>query len=309
MSITSTEVLNQNRSEIPTQTVTNTGVGNLIAKCILTGNSVNIPPFTTLNERHNILADQSIGLKDAREFFLKYFAIGIRGSNCTGVDGLGVSTMKVNQHQPIDMNLFVSIPFACRPIDSDFDNVNRAKYRLRVIEEIGGVVYAFYYLKLINFENYDPRLLKIARDEDGNETSVPFIPVKDDLFNPKPVDFTSEGSVPTSNVYINSSAVLDCTLDQTALQELRNACLIKYNDEAYAAINEVALVYGADTQTDGRVGQNGIIRYTEVLSAVIAHFICERDARSASNNTRVTLAFDHGASEPMLIHVDPVTGP
>lgn len=307
MSISSTETTDQNRSEIPTQTVTNTGMGNLIAKCVLTGQNLNVPEFTTLNEKYGILADQSLGVKNGRDFFLKYFGVGIRGSNCTGVDSRGVSAMKVNQHQPIDMDLFVPIPMACRPINSDFDNVNRSKYRLRVVEDINGVAYAFYYLKLIDFSNYDPRLLKITRDENGNEIPVPFIPVKDDLFSPTPVDFTSEGSVPTSNVYINNSAILDCTLSQNDLQELRNACLIKFNDEAYASINEVSLAYGIDTQTDGQIGQGGVIRYTEVLSAIVAHYICERDARSARNNTEVRLAFDHGASEPMLVHTTPTT--
>lgn len=303
---TSPETLDQSRSEAPTQTVTNTGLGNLIAKCVQTGNNVTIPKHSTLNERYKILETESIGIKNGRDFYLKYFTVGIRGSNCVGTDELGVSTMKVNQHQPIDMNLFLSVPFAARPVDNDFDNVNRSKYRMRVVEnDVDGVLTAFYYLKLINFDNYDPSLLKITRDEDGNELTVPFVPVKDDLFDPTPVDFTSEGSVPTSNVYLNSSAILDCSLNSGDLQELRNACLRKFGDESYAAINEVGLAFGIDTQTDGQIGQGGVIRYAESMSTVIAHFVSERDARNARNNTRIQLAFDHGASDPMLLHSNP----
>lgn len=303
------ELKDRSRSERPVQTVTNTGYGNMIAKCIQTGEGFTLPEFTTLNEKFNVLKERSIGRKNSRDFFLRYFGVGVRGSHCDGVDSLGVTKLKVNQHQPIDGSLFTHIPMACRPLDEDFDNLTRKKYRMRVVEEINGVGYVFYYLKMINFDSYNPRVLKITRDDDGNENPVPFTPVKDDLFNPQPVDFTSEGSVPVSRTYINSSALLDCSLDDTDLAELRNACLVKFGDESYASISELCVCYGVDVQADGQIAEGATIRYDEVISAVVAHFICERDARSATTNRRVNLMLDHGASEPMLLHTTTITKP
>lgn len=302
MALSASEIQDQNRSEVPTQTTTNTAYGNIIMKCLATRQGFTLPKYTTLNERYNIMPEESIGPKMPTNFELKYFGVGIRGANCVGQNPLGVSIMKVNQHQPIDMNLFVHIPVACRPVDNDFDQVNRGKYRLRVVENgFDGQAYVFYYLRLINFDRYNPEVNKITRDENGNELPVPFVPSRDSLFNPQPATVTSEGSVPISNTYINSSAVLGCSFDQGDLQELANACQKKYGDSSYAAINETMICWGVDTQIDGTTGGGGTIRFTEVQSAVAAHFITERDARSALNNERLNMDFDHGASEPMLI--------
>jgi len=309
MALSATEIQDQNRSEVPTQTTTNTGWGNIIMKALATRQNFNLPRYTTLNERYNILADVSIGSKAAKDFELKYFGVGIRGANANGTDNMGVSRMKINQHQPIDMNLFLGIPFICRPINEDLDNVNRAKYRMRVVQNgYDGNSYVFYYLKLIDFTNYNPQVNKIVRDENGNEVATPHVPVRDDLFNPQPIDFTSEGSVPLSNTYLNSSAILGCSLNQNDLQELANACRILYNDASYAAINETMIAWGVDTQTDGVTGGAGVVRYTEVRSAVAAHYITERDARSALNNTMLNMDYDHGASEPMLLHTNATAG-
>ena len=303
MALSATDVQDQNRSEVPTQTNTNTGFGNMIGKCLATRQPFVLPRYTTLNERYNVLAEESIGPKHGKDFELKYFGIGVRGSNCNGTDANGVSKMKINQHQPTDMNLFVQIPFACRPLDDDFDNLNRAKYRMRVVENgYDGNAYAFYYIKLINFDRYNPEVSKITRDENGNELPVPYTPDRDSLFNPQPVDFTSVGSVPVSDTYLNYSGLLDCTLNAQDLQEIMNACRIKFNDAGYGSVSETCVYWGYDTVTDGRIGQGATIRYDEVMSCVASHFVTEKDGRNAQNNTEIELAYDHGASEPMLLH-------
>lgn len=305
MTISSAEAQDQNRSVVPTQTVTNTAFGNLIGKCCATNQKINLPQYVTLNERYNIMGEDSIGVKNGRDFELKFFGIGIRGSDCDGKTAIGTTKLKVNQHQPIDMNLFVPIPFIARPIANDLDNINRLKYRMRVIEVWpDGETYAVYYLKVINFDSYDPSVNKITRDDAGNENAKPYVPTKDDLFNPQPIDFTSVNAVPISDTYLNSSAILDCSLTQQDLNEIALACKGKFGDTSYASINEVMVAYGIDTQFDGQIAGGATIKYTEVLSAVAAHYVTERDGRNAITNTKVQLAYDHGASEPMLLHTN-----
>lgn len=309
MSLSANELQDQNRSEVPAQTVTNTSIGNLLNKCIATGQPLTIPQYTTLNEHYGILAEESLGLKQSRDFYLKYFGVGVRGSNCDGKDANGVTKLKVNQHQPIDANLFTPVPFICRPIDNDLDNFNRSQYRMRTIKEVNGIVYAFYWLKLINFDNYNPSENKITRDPvTGVESVKPLIHSKDDLDNPQPVDFTSTGTVPISDEYVNSSAILDCSLTQADLREMSLACKVYYNDAGYASINEVGIAYGIDTQNRGEIAGGGSIQYTEVASAVFAHYITERDGRNAMTNVKIQLAFDHGASAAMLLHSNSTQG-
>lgn len=303
--LSANELQDQNRTEVPAQTVTNTSIGNLLNKCIITGRPFDVPQYTTLNEKYKVLAEESLGQKNSRDFFLKYFGIGVRGSNCDGKDSNGVTKMKVNQHQPIDANLFTAVPFLARPVDNDLDNFNREKFRMRTVEARNGIPYAFYWLMLINFDNYNPSEKKITRDEvTGVEDVKPYIHRKDDLENPQPVDFTSVGSVPISNEYVNSSAILDCSLTQADLREISLACKIYYNDASYASINEVGVAYGIDTQNRGEIGGGGTIQYTEVASAIFAHYVTERDGRNALTNVKIQQAFDHGASAPMLLHTN-----
>lgn len=308
MAISGAEVQDQNRSEVPTQTVTNTPWGNLIGKCCATNQKINLPQYTTLNEFLKIMGDESIGAKNGRDFELKYFGIGIRGANSDGKDSRGVDKIKVNQHQPIDGNLFTPIPFLLRPINEPLDNINRSKYRLRTVETLtDGITYEVYWWKLISFLNYEPSVNRITRDANGNEKAKPYVPTKDDLFNPQPVDFTSQGTVPISDTYLNNSAILDCSLSAQDLVEVANACKIYFGDSSYASINEVGVGWGIDTQFDGQIAGGATLRYTEVLSAVYGHYVTERDGRNAVNNVKIQLAFDHGASEPMLLHTNATT--
>lgn len=303
--LSSNELQDQNRSKVPVQTVTNTTIGYLINKCLSTNQPFTVPQYTTLNERYKILAEESLGKKNSRDFELKYFTIGVRGSNCDGKDANGVSKYKVNQHKPTDANLFTPIPFVARPIDSGLNNINREQFRMRTVEERDGQQYEFWWICLIDFTNYNPSEKIITRDPvTGNESAKPYIHKKDDLENPQPEDFTSEGTTPVSNTYLNSSAILDCSLNGTLLAEISNACKIYFGDASYGSINEVGTAYGIDTKMRGAVGGGGFMEYTEVASCIIAHYVTEKDGRNTLANTRIQQAFDHGASVPMLLHSD-----
>jgi len=303
MALSANELADLNRSEIPAQTVTNTSIGYVLSKCINTNQPFVVPRWTTLNENYKILAEESLGQKASRDFELKYFGVGVRGSNCVGQDSRGVSQMQVNQHQPIDANLFTPVPFIARPLTEDLDSFNRAKYRMRTVEERNGELYAFYWLKLIDFAKYNPHEVEIEHDPiTGEEKTNPYIHTEDNLKNPQPVPLTSEGTVPISNLYVNGSAILDCTLYQADLREMSLACKIYYNDASYASVNELGVAYGIDVEHRGAIAGNGTIQYTEVASAIFAHYITERDGRNALTNTQLNNALDHGASAPMLLH-------
>lgn len=302
MALSATQQQDQDRSEVPTQTSTNTLLGNLINKACVTNQKLEIPANTTLNEAYNVRASESVGVKNGRDFELKYFILGVRGSDGLGADANGVTQFRVNQHQPIDGNVFVGIPFIVRPLDNDLDNLTRAKYRIREVRTINGIAYAIYWAKLISFVEYNPQLLKIYKDPvTGTEDVKAYIPSSDDL-HPTPVELTSSNTVPISNTYVNGSAILNCTLNENDVEELKNACRIVFNDAGYARPNEVGICYGMDSDVEGDIGGGSFISYKESLSTVVGHFVTERSGREANNNREIELVFDHGASEPMLLH-------
>ncbi|QMV29169.1 hypothetical protein AP1_0472 [Aeromonas phage AP1] len=78
--------------------------------------SVDIPKYTTLNEHFNVLADESIGKKNGKDFQLAYFGIGIGGSRSIGEDSFGLEDRKVNQHKATDFNAFHGIPLIAREL-------------------------------------------------------------------------------------------------------------------------------------------------------------------------------------------------
>lgn len=303
MAISTSDSQSMEAAKVPSQTTTNQILGNLINACCSTNQPIPIPRYTTLNEAFEVLATESIGTKNGRDFELKYYMIGRRGASSVGVDEEGVQILKANQHQPIDFNLFTPIPHIGRPVSNDLTEIERKNFRLRVVlpHNETGEDWAFYYLKLIDFDDYNPSMISILRDPTtGTENTSPFIPSEDGL-HPEPIDLTSENTTPVSNTYVNSSAMLNCSLDANAVAELKNVCQVLYGDSSRAAINEVAICWGIDTTTQANVG-TGIINYTEVLSAVPAHFVTERDARNANNNSSISLVFDHATSEPKLLH-------
>jgi len=301
MALSNTELQDQSRSDNPAQVYANTSFGGLLYKCVATNRPITVPKYTTLNELMSLFGDESLGQKSARDFELKYFCLGIRGSNCTGTDGDGVSNMRVNAHQPIDQSLFTMIPLIARPLSNDLDDATRAKYRLRIVATYNGIQYAVYYVKLIDFTNYNPQELVVVRDPtNNNESPDPLIHQKDDLFNPEPVIYGSDGTIQASNTYVNGSAILDCSLNANDLAEIVNAARIVKGDASKTAINEVGILWGIDTDQRGSIG-DATISYKEALSLNIAHFLSERDGRNAQSNSVVTLRFDHGNSDPMLV--------
>lgn len=301
MPITTSASSESEMAKVPSQVSVNTLLGNLINKACITNQNVTIPEYGTINRALEILMPQSVGVKSGRDFELKYFMIGRRGNSVKSTSEDGVVEMQANQHQPVDANLFSPMPFIARPIDNPLPEAMRKKYRARTVETFGGAQYEFWWAKLIDFTDYNPRMLKIVRDpETGVETPTVFIPTAENL-NPEPINLTSENTVPVSNTYVNSTAMLNCSLNAGDVVELQNVAAIRYGDAGKARISETAVCFGIDTLAQGNIGA-GVVNYTEAVAIIPAHFVSESDARNANNNTGISLVFDHGVSEPMLLH-------
>jgi len=311
MALSSAELQDQARSDNPSQIFTNNSLGGLIYKACATNRSINIPQYCTLNEYLGIFGEQSIGRKQARDLELKFFALGLRGSEYAGKLANGLTKMRVNGHQPTDMRLFTMCPLIARPLDNDLDAQTRAKYRGRVVfTSTSGVAYAVYYVKLADLSDYDPYEVLVEVDvTTGNKQVIenPYIHRKDDLMNTEPLNITNNGTVPTSRRFINGTSIIDCSLTASDLAEITNACKIVFNDPTAASLNEYMILWGQDTPQRGNIAGGVQIGYTEALTMVPAHFLSQKDGRSADANQSLTLRFDHGNSDPLLLASDNTT--
>ncbi|AEV89572.1 putative major virion structural protein [Pseudomonas phage OBP] len=287
--------------KLPNQIVTPNGMGIIINAACVTRQTVEIPKNTTLNELYDVLADESLGRKAGKDFQLGYYGIGIGGSRCIGTDANGLEGRRVYQHKATDYNAFYPIPFIARKLGEDIDPVLRDNYRMRVVKKVGDEMYVFYYLKLIDFTEFDPTQKVGERDpETGNETERPYIPKKEDL-TPKPYELQATNSVPITNTYINGSGKMTLTLNGNDLEEIRNVCRILFNDSSKAAINEMYLAYGIETRNDGDITGGGTVNYKELQSAVVSYLITEAYARDANANSKMPWAFWYGNSLPLLV--------
>ena len=148
---------------------------------------VNYKPLdnTTLNEKFNIFLTEKP--KDATTYpTLGYYCLGIGGSVILEEE----PDYTFNEHSPLDGALFNHIPFCMREVTLDLDEVEKSKYRLRVVEEINGKEYACYYAKPINSIAVKQLLYGIRTliDNDGGQTPIlsPLDLAAEPVLNPIP---------------------------------------------------------------------------------------------------------------------------
>lgn len=291
----------RDNQKLPNQLVAPNGLGILVNSAVSTGRTFTIPENCTLNEHYDILAEESVGRKNGKDFTLGYYGIGIGGSRSTGNDSNGLEGRRVYQHKAVDFNAFYPIPFVIRELGDDLDPVTRDNYRMRVVKKIGDKMYVMYYLKLIGFDEFDPSMKVGERDpETGNEKERPYIPRAEDL-QPKPYELTSTNNIPITNTYINSTGKMDLSLTGNDLEEVRNVCRILFNDAGKAAINEMYLAYGVETRFDGQITGGATVNYKELQSACVSYHITEAYARDANANSKMPWFFWYGNSLPLLV--------
>lgn len=289
-------------SRVPAQIVSVLPMGLNITSAVMVDERVDIPANTTLNEKLEIEVNNSLGLKNGRDFKLRYFGVGIRGSQVTGIHPITqTETRHTNQHQPSDQAVFYQLPLCARPLNDDLTEQERERYRARTVMNKDGIDYALYWLSKMGVSEFTPKTKRVVRSpETGNEVPTDYV-YRPESINPTPVKLNNDGSVPLSNAYLTSTATLDLSLNGSDLEELRNVCRILFKDPSLAAISEYAIFYGIETTTEGPGPGGTRFRYKELLSMVAAYLVTERHARDANANGDIVLKFDLSAGYPLLL--------
>lgn len=252
-----------------------------------------ILPHTTLNEKFQVLATD---LPDKTPT-LSYYSIGRGGhQNYTGSDGTPLT--KARPHRARDAALFKHLPFVMRELDNDLDANLRSQYALRTIEQFGGVDYYCYYLKRVYSElqtlNYEHSITT-----DGSTDTIVFNPTPADL-NPIPVDIPSEGVTPGTGETLSVSTTFEIDFSATDAENLKEVCRIRYNDEQYATVSEIALCSGQDhgINVQPSVGNPYVLLEARGVQACV--FVSTMYPMQFANNG-FNLKIDLGASEPLAV--------
>lgn len=256
-----------------------------------------IDPFSTMNERLGILANERpMGNERIKLGILVAGNLGHR--NVQGSGGIGKTD--INQHLANHASLYNPMPFCMRPVEQDIPLSQRVKYALRGERAVPGLgnFYTYYGYRLqvapgdISIEKF------IVTTVNGVETSVPFVPGQSDLF-PTPIPLPNVGAVTTSDVKIKVRAIVQVKFSALDIEEYVNVAKILYGgDEGYAIWSEFGLCTGADRQITVP-SSSGAVNFLESIGTQIYNF--SADHRPVYyNQQELSIEFDIGNSLPLL---------
>jgi len=270
-------------------------IKSLIQSASLMNRPYTIYPYSTINQKLNILAGETLEIDEIPD--LKYVVLGNGGLTIqTSADGF---TYPVSYcHKPTDTGLFSEIPFIVRPIGSDISPTVRMNYRLRKLITVGDSNYFAYYGKLLDFGSNTPTLHTRSVQSDGTVSVANFTPDASNL-NPTPTLLSSGDTVTTTGDYICASTRLDFVLTASDVLELLNSSVLIYGDENHAIVSEIALCTGVERpETSSSAGGTTVV-YTEAAVVQVMNFL-STNFPTPSWNQGVRYTFDIGNSEPIL---------
>ncbi len=201
------------------------------------GMDVELEPNTTLNEKYNILPTMSV----PSGVLPKLMYLGI------GIDGVG-NGVKTGHHKYIHGTLYDAIPFLCRTDNNDLTTSEASKYRFRVLKNIEGIEYVFYYLKHIESISDTVNTKTITKtDNDLTGGTVDRFNTDDpEILSPTPASTLNELDL-TKTLYYLTECKIPLSLNQEEKDEIINAYQILTGLNTIPNIVEMCLYTGLDT--------------------------------------------------------------
>jgi hypothetical protein len=187
-----------------------------------------------------------------------------------------------------------------RRTTNDIDAGRRTKYRLRRIEEHGGLPYVAYYGKLIDYTGASiERQLTTVVDEQTQ--SISEVVYSNANLSPAPTALQPGQVNLTSGQYVAPVCKVWLGLDdEWEANELLEVSRVKFGDDYGALITELGLVTGTDKQVSATSGA-GNFMFTEVIGAQLAaHIACSYNI-ALGTNLRAGTYLNIGIAEPMFV--------
>lgn len=199
---------------------------------------------TTLNAKYNVLPDYDVPPEIPS---LKYFGIGINGYFVTNDDKLTQPYIPA----ATNMDLYKPIPFRVRIANSSTDLTpeEREQYRMRTIMQIGGIDYACYWLKKIQFQENNTLDVSIVSQNGESVSEYDLDAVDGDTgyhpqLNPIPDDNITPSIDPSENNIITIGTTGSCIV--TGEEVLEAIDIIYGGNNLLAKISEIGYYTGCD---------------------------------------------------------------
>lgn len=250
-------------------------------------------PYTTQNELLDIHKGEVVA--DSDNWAVRYAMIGIGGHDFTyGADSIPL--LETIPHTPRHTGMYKPMPFVLRKPNDDLTAAERAKYRLRRLEEHNGETYVAYYAMALNIVDVVPRA-ELRKTVNGETVSTPFTPSLADLRPTRP-QLTESMKLTTTGDYLAATTKVNFSLSPAEIEEFQKVCQIIYGSINYAIISELALCQGVERALPGDF--NGqVIQYQESIGMQVAYFISS-SFQTVTTNRKIDITFDIGTVEPLL---------
>lgn len=258
-----------------------------LAQCF--GKEYKIKPNTSLNQLHDILANETF--PPSVYPTIKYIAIGNGGITSADNDE-NSQVYPYSYHSPLDAGMFNMVPFVIKPEGDDLSPERRLKYRLRKKLTIKSNVYYAYYLKALNYDtevDYKDDFYLISHRGTVDTIDIYNTATKDHL-HPTPV--TKIDKILSSNSSnVTKLGKVTFELTKSELDEVKEACELL---ETETTLTEMALVTGYD-----KISASG----TEVIGSQIFCFCgMKLDLKVyTATTTNFYRTIDLGGSEPLFV--------
>lgn len=251
-------------------------------------------PFSTLNEYFNIRSGASIPANQQPR--MDYLVIG-RGGKGVEMDGANEPLFYTKLHKITHARLFTHLAFVARDVNDDLDETARERFRLRRLENHGGVDKFIYYGLKTSF-NAGNIIREKVDLTGGSPVITPYVPTNSQL-SPTPVSISNSVVNMSSGIHIVTYIPTTVTLSPDDISEIINAAEVMFGSPRYATINEMATVQGVDqtvSSTDGGIS----VSYKEVIAAQCSAFItANHDLTEASDGLQ--LNFKVRTTQALLI--------
>lgn len=172
---------------------------------------------------------------DSNNIFTQYLVIGNGGHENINNPNDAVPYSIPVPHKATDSGLFNLMPFVIRSADDDLTVAERRRYALRRTVEVGGVLYAAYYARKIEFPRTTPNVT-ITKVVDGESITEDFVPTINNL---RPVKMAQE--MEYMGAYATVSSFVQLVWDEKDIQDAKEAARIMFGNERMAIISELAI--------------------------------------------------------------------
>lgn len=249
-------------------------------------------PNSVMNAQLGILPNET----PAETPWCQYVAIGIGGMAVNLVDNNRRVEFQPIPHDPRHTGMYDQIPFVVRPVTDDLEVSERARFRLRRVREINGILYAEYFLRKMDFTDTVVNL-EYRQIIDGQVKSDVWHPTADDQY-PKAPRVNPGQVLVTGDDYVASSAKNTFRFSSWDMQELLNVGRVLFKSEAAITLTELAICSGVDYQT--RYDFNGMsLPFIESIGTQITDFVSTLiPVQFQQSGASVNL--DIGSTEPLL---------